>query len=96
MLAAGHSHLAMTEFGVLLSWRSACLSCLGNMHQGSREPHKCHVTTELLGRGGGGPCQKRKTDKTPPVLEMPCCIKLCLCSCADVSADAITLNTLVL
>lgn len=56
-LAAGHSDLAVTVFGVLLSWRWSCLSCLGNMCRGSWEPHKCHVSTEPLERAGS-PCQK--------------------------------------
>lgn len=59
MLAAGHSDLAVTLFGVLLSWCWSCLSCLGNMRWGSWEPHKCHVSTEPLGRAGS-PCQKRR------------------------------------
>lgn len=71
-LAAGHSHLAVTVFGVLLSWHWSCLSCLGNMRQGSREPHKCHVLTEPLWRAGS-PCQKE--DRAPLVSRMPCCIK---------------------
>lgn len=56
-LAAGYIDLAVTMFGVLLSWRRSCLSCLGNMCHGSWEPHKCHVSTELLGTAVS-PCQK--------------------------------------
>lgn len=80
MLAAGHSDLAVTLFGVLLSWRWSCVSCLGNMRRGSWEPHKCHVVMYRRNRlGEQEVLAKKKTDRAPLVLGMPCCIKSCLC-----------------